>query len=322
MTDCYALGAVIGQANKSFYIGGVSGDASGSVTNCYSTSELYGANYVGGIAGRIIGKDYGAAYNGSIINSVALTPRADKRIVAYNSNNGYLSGNRALSNMMNLAGTTLIGAYGTSNGEDVSLDTALTAKFWIDTMGWDEQIWCFADGSLPLLRIPQQDIEPIASNCISGIINSYNPRNPINITLYKAGSATVAGSIVLEGAASGNGQDSKTFTLEGIPQGQYDLEIIKCGHLRYKVIGIIVDDESSGLSANATKAHSSISLTAGDINGDGFINAEDLTCLLSCFNRAPLHHPYADIDGNGIVNAVDLTYLLAGFNKGDVVVPW
>jgi hypothetical protein len=26
----------------------------------------------------------------------------------------------------------------------------------------------------------------------------------------------------------------------------------------------------------------------------------------------------ADIDGNGIVNAADLTYLLAGFNKRDV----
>jgi hypothetical protein len=48
----------------------------------------------------------------------------------------------------------------------------------------------------------------------------------------------------------------------------------------------------------------------------------DLTCLLSEFNRTPLIFREADIDGNGIVNAADLTYLLAGFNKRDVAVEW
>jgi len=59
---------------------------------------------------------------------------------------------------------------------------------------------------------------------------------------------------------------------------------------------------------------------AGDVNGDGIVNAVDLTYLLSEFNRAPVTHDDADIDGNGIVNAADLTYLLAGFNKRAVVV--
>jgi hypothetical protein len=59
---------------------------------------------------------------------------------------------------------------------------------------------------------------------------------------------------------------------------------------------------------------------AGDVNGDGIVNAVDLTCLLSEFNREPVNHKDADIDGNGIVNAADLTYLLAGFNKRTVIV--
>jgi hypothetical protein len=54
---------------------------------------------------------------------------------------------------------------------------------------------------------------------------------------------------------------------------------------------------------------------AGDVNGDGVVNAVDLTQLLSEFNREPVNFKEADIDGNGIVNAADLTYLLAGFNK-------
>jgi hypothetical protein len=59
---------------------------------------------------------------------------------------------------------------------------------------------------------------------------------------------------------------------------------------------------------------------AGDVNGDGVVNAIDLTQFLSEFNRAPVKFLDADIDGNGIVNAIDLTYLLAGFNKMDVVI--
>ena len=59
---------------------------------------------------------------------------------------------------------------------------------------------------------------------------------------------------------------------------------------------------------------------AGDVNGEGVVNAVDLTYLLSEFNRAPIIHMDADIDENGIVNAADLTYLLAGFNKRNVIV--
>ena len=45
-----------------------------------------------------------------------------------------------------------------------------------------------------------------------------------------------------------------------------------------------------------------------------------LTYLLSEFNHEPVVHTNADIDGNGIVNAADLTFLLAGFNKRAVEV--
>ena len=46
----------------------------------------------------------------------------------------------------------------------------------------------------------------------------------------------------------------------------------------------------------------------------------DLTYLLSELNHAANIYHNADIDGNGIVNATDLTYLLAGFNKQNVII--
>jgi hypothetical protein len=91
----------------------------------------------------------------------------------------------------------------------------------------------------------------------------------------------------------------------------YKLVITKLGYLSYTI---------NNLTLIEGKAIDEVDIRqlAGDVNGDGIVNAVDLTCLLSEFNRPPLLHLNADIDGNGIVNAADLTYLLAGFNKRDV----
>ena len=74
-----------------------------------------------------------------------------------------------------------------------------------------------------------------------------------------------------------------------------------------------------GLEEIEENTRQDITPLAGDVNGDGIINAVDLAQLLSEFNRQPAVFKEADIDGNGIVNATDLTYLLAGFNKRSIV---
>ncbi|MCL1817162.1 MAG: dockerin type I domain-containing protein, partial [Clostridiales bacterium] len=97
---------------------------------------------------------------------------------------------------------------------------------------------------------------------------------------------------------------------------KYTLTIAKPGYLSYTIENIPLAD---GMDIGIID----LSPLAGDIDGDGFVNAEDLTYLLSDFNKAQAKPEYCtDIDGNGIVNAVDLTYLLAGFNKQSVVVLW
>ena len=95
----------------------------------------------------------------------------------------------------------------------------------------------------------------------------------------------------------------------------YSLVISKPGYLTYTI-------ENIALASVMELKTIDLRQLAGDVNGDGFVNAEDLTYLLSVFNKAPVDGQYADFDGNGIVNAVDLTYLLAGFNKQRIVVTW
>ena len=105
-----------------------------------------------------------------------------------------------------------------------------------------------------------------------------------------------------------------TLTFPAAPAGTtYTLKIKKPGYLVYTITDIPLTD---GMDIGKVD----ISHLAGDINGDGVVNAEDLTILLAQFNKPPHEEDNADIDGNGIVNAVDLTYLLAGFNKKDVEV--
>jgi hypothetical protein len=93
----------------------------------------------------------------------------------------------------------------------------------------------------------------------------------------------------------------------------YTLKATKPGYLSYTI---------KNLNLSEVEAIEKVDLRqlAGDVNGDGVVNAVDLTQLLSEFNREPAVFKDADIDGNGIVNAADLTYLLAGFNKRDIVI--
>jgi hypothetical protein len=51
--------------------------------------------------------------------------------------------------------------------------------------------------------------------------------------------------------------------------------------------------------------------TPGDLDGDGVVNAADLSILLSAWGGAD---PNADIDGNGVVGAADLTVLLGNWS--------
>ena len=134
--------------------------------------------------------------------------------------------------------------------------------------------------------------------------------------LYQASTcqATVAlygkdGNLLASTTTAANG----AYTLSAGAGAGYTLVVSKPGYLSYTV---------KNLTLTAGESIQSIDLRqlAGDIDGDGVVNATDLTYLLSEFNRNPADslYPYADIDGNGIVNATDLTYLLAGFNKHDV----
>lgn len=57
-----------------------------------------------------------------------------------------------------------------------------------------------------------------------------------------------------------------------------------------------------------------VTTKAGDVNGDGKVNAVDLSTLLSNYNKAAVRAK-GDLNGDGRVNAVDLSILLSNWGK-------
>ena len=57
------------------------------------------------------------------------------------------------------------------------------------------------------------------------------------------------------------------------------------------------------------------STKAGDVNGDGAVNALDLSILLSHWNATGATKAQGDLSGDGTVNALDLSILLTNWNK-------
>lgn len=151
--NCYATGKVIGGDR---YIGGLVGDLyESSVKNCYAVGDVSGGNRIGGLVGYL--------YGGSAENCVALNQNVSSndedagRVVGWDS--GTLEDNWAYADMdIKIGGENkapLDNVHDKIDGADITMEEALTAAFWTDTMDWDgNDVWLFADGELPVFRLP------------------------------------------------------------------------------------------------------------------------------------------------------------------------
>ena len=157
---------------------------------------------------------------------------------------------------------------------------------------------------------------------ISGQVQSYNPKNETVIVLQQAGEEKFRTVISAE---TGSGQQTQKFKFEAVPTGTYDLVVTKAGHLTYTIKDIIVGDDDIDLTAMTGKPYQTITLLAGDVDGDGWINSTDLGIVLQGQNYGKQAFILgttveADIDGDGWVNSTDLGIILQGqhYGKADV----
>jgi hypothetical protein len=159
-------------------------------------------------------------------------------------------------------------------------------------------------------------------------VKSYDPKKPITVTLYEAGTTVEADTFTFDAEASGSGPETKTlpFEFENIPDGDYDLVVSKPGHVDFKITNLSVEDEDVDLTAHSNPKISTITLVVGDINGNNAVNIQDLNIILANFLKSAnaATNANADIDGNGAINIQDLNLLIApaNFQKNQIVVPY
>jgi hypothetical protein len=151
---------------------------------------------------------------------------------------------------------------------------------------------------------------------VRGAIKTYNPRNPATITLIENGEVRYKITIGLE---AGIGQVEQRFSISGVAPGNYTLVVNKVAHTKFTVLNIIVGKQDVDLTTNSNPEARLMVLRCGDINGDGYINAEDRAEMLLPSNygrEVPPADPIADLNGDGYVNASDRAELLLLYNYG------
>jgi hypothetical protein len=160
-------------------------------------------------------------------------------------------------------------------------------------------------------------IAPVnATSNITGNVTSYNPNNPIILSLSQNGIVQYTEVIA---ASAGIGQYSQLFSFENIMPGKYTLTVTKKANTLYTILDVEV---------NGNVNVGTLTLLCGDISGDGLINQSDLNILWlpANYNKSVTDsnaNPLCDLNGDGLVNQTDLNilWLPANYNKGAVVIP-
>ena len=153
---------------------------------------------------------------------------------------------------------------------------------------------------------------------VSGQVTSYNPNNPTTVRLLQNGTEMYQTTIAV---ASGSGPVTQDFTFETVAEGTYDLVVTKPGHLSYTVKNVVVGSAPLDLTAQTGKPYQTITLLAGDVNGDGLIDVGDLSTVWNGANYnksvAAASDKAADLNGDGLVDVGDLNIVwnAANYNK-------
>jgi len=162
---------------------------------------------------------------------------------------------------------------------------------------------------------------------VSGMVRTYKTYSPENETVVKL---TQGGQAVFQTTIPGfhsAGALEQVFTIENVLPGIYNLEVTKVAHAKYVVEDIVVGwHDDIDLRKDPRPEVSLIVPPAGDINGDGVVNVNDINIMRSSLNYGRSTHeaqnPLADLNGDGVINALDINILLsaANYGRGTVVI--
>ena len=150
----------------------------------------------------------------------------------------------------------------------------------------------------------------IIGYALSGKVQSYDPNVAATVKLMQGEEVKYT---VTTATSSGSGQTTQTFRFETVEPGTYDLVVSKSAHLSYTVKGVVVTGGDLDLTAHEKPEIATITLPAGDVNGDGTINSEDLNMVWKPSNylkgASAAENAITDVNGDGTINSEDLNVI-------------
>lgn len=157
--------------------------------------------------------------------------------------------------------------------------------------------------------------EAPSGTTVTGTVKAYNSGNAPVVKLYANGVLKYTAQVGAA-AASGN-QYTWSFTFSDVAMGYYDLVVTKDGHLTYTIEDVLVTGQALDLTAHANAAISTMSMLAGNMNGDTAINNSDLIVFRAQFGKTGnnITNPLANINGDSAVNNSDLIIFRSSFGK-------
>ena len=157
---------------------------------------------------------------------------------------------------------------------------------------------------------------------LTGAVKSCNPKNAVTLQLIEQGRSEAAYETTIDADTGSDGNPvMQNFRFENVAPGTYDLVVRKDAHLVYTVKNIEVGASAIDLTKHANAGIRTITLIAGNMNGDSNVNADDLNVVWNAanFNRPTKDaaNKLTDINGDGNVNADDLNIIwnALNFNK-------
>ena len=126
----------------------------------------------------------------------------------------------------------------------------------------------------------ENSAEASSGVAVSGLISSFNPGFETKIQLLESNMVKYEKVI---SRATGDGQIEQRFMFNDVEPGTYTLIVEKTSHTSFMLRDIVISEENIDLTQSDREEIRMITLTPGDINGDGQIDSRDLSILMSNF---------------------------------------
>ena len=319
--NCCNTGSVSGSGNS---VGGVAGYNDGVINNCYNTGNVSGSSEVGGVAGYNnsddtvinsynIGKVSGSGKIGSVVGNNNGTVKNCCYNSSFYSGNAIGAGEGTSTNV--LAKTTEEFASG-----EVAylLQGEQTEEVWGQTIGTDDYPVL---GGAKVYQVTNCKDEAVYSNTNENIGHS-----------YENGTCTVCGTTVFS-LINGAAFDSTDSYIYGFAPGITSLddytEILVDGYEWTYQLGQF-GGFGTGTKATLKNGEETVAeyiiLIYGDLNGDGWYDADDafltnliVAGLLTQENLPDYMWEAADCNHDGEINKTDVDLLMgAGVKLNDI----